>query len=285
MVILLAVITAIAWGAADFFGGALRRGTPVFVVLAVSQLIGLGLLAPVLIARGVPPPGDPRLLFACVAGLGVTLELRLVYFAISQGDAFITAPVGALGATIAVVVGLIGGDPVDLTIAAGLVCAISGGLLCAGAARPRRRDGGSFLRDAAICAGAATGVAMALVSLHAAGRVDPYWAAALLDVSTALPASLAAVVARGRSLRRHLPAPRRLPGLTLIAVGGVGGDLAYAAASRQGALSVVSAISSLYPMSTIALVVAIQRQRASRRQTVGVTLALAGAAMLGAAAR
>ena len=85
--VLLALITALAWGASDFLGGAGRRDTPVFVVVAISQLISLVLLAPVLIAHWVAPPADPRLLFACLAGLGVTVELRLIYLAISRGDA------------------------------------------------------------------------------------------------------------------------------------------------------------------------------------------------------
>ena len=59
--------------------------------------------------------------------------------------------------------------------------------------------------------------------------------------------------------------------------------LAYARASQHGALSVVSAVSSLYPVTTIALGVAIQRQRPNRMQVAGIILALLGAAVLGAA--
>ena len=45
----------------------------------------------------------------------------------------------------------------------------------------------------------------------------------------------------------------QLRGLAFAAVAGVGGDLAYAAASKNGALSIVSAVSSLYPVTTVAL--------------------------------
>jgi drug/metabolite transporter (DMT)-like permease len=83
--------------------------------------------------------------------------------------------------------------------------------------------------------------------------------------------------------RRHLPDRRQLPGLGLIAVAGVAGDLAYAAASRHGALSIVSALSSLYPVTTVALGIAIQGHRAGRLQTAGITLALLGDVLLGAA--
>jgi drug/metabolite transporter (DMT)-like permease len=73
--------------------------------------------------------------------------------------------------------------------------------------------------------------------------------------------------------------------LALIAAVGVGGDLAYALASRHGALSIVSAISSLYPLSTIALGSQLQRQRPRRVQFIGIVLALLGAVLLGAGSR
>ena len=212
----------------------------------------------------------------------MTLELRLVYLALSRGEAFITAPVGALGATLAVLLGLLGGDRLSPVIGLGLLCAILGGGISAW--RPRSTPvRGSSLHAIGLCLGAALGLGVMLSSFHAAGRVDPYWATALVTATTALPASLAAVVGNGRSLRRRLPPASRLPGLTLIGLAGLLGDLAYATASRQGTLSIVSAISSLYPVSTIALGMGLQGQRTGRVQASGIVIALAGAALLGAA--
>jgi drug/metabolite transporter (DMT)-like permease len=285
MTILLAVSAATGWGAADFFGGFSRRETPVFVLLAVSQLIGLVVLIPVLVAHDVPLPSDPRLLLACLAGIGVTLELRFVYFAISRGDSFITSAVGALGATLAVLVGLIGGDHLDLLIVTGMLCALIGGGLSAWRSRNHRgdHDQTSVLRAATVCAGGATGVSIALVSLRAAGRVDPYWATALVDLSTLAAAAIAAAAGQRRAVLRRLPHRAQLPTLGLGAATGVAGDLAYAAASHHGALSIVSALSSLYPLTTIALGITIQHQRPTRPQTLGIVLALIGAALLGTA--
>ena len=70
--------------------------------------------------------------------------------------------------------------------------------------------------------------------------------------------------------------------IALAAVTGAGGDLAYAAGST-GALSTVSAIASLYPIPTIALAFAIQHRHTQRAQAIGITLALVGATVLGAA--
>jgi drug/metabolite transporter (DMT)-like permease len=278
----LAAIAAVTWGAADYFGGASRGRTPVFMVVAVSELFGLCLLIPVLVARGVPPPASPRLLLAAVAGTGVTVELGLIYLALSRGEGFITAPVGALGAAIAATVGLIAGDPLDMLVAVGLAGAVVGGGVSAWTSDSGNR-GGPPLRSTALCLGAAAGLAVAFITLHAASQVDPYWAIAVEHASTALSAVLVQLVVGRRPCRQWLPRATQFPGLALVALAGVAGDLAYAIGSQHGALSVLSAVSSLYPVATIALGIAIQHQRPNRVQVAGITLALIGAIVLGSA--
>jgi drug/metabolite transporter (DMT)-like permease len=278
----LGALAAAAWGAADYFGGAAGGRTPVFVVVAVSELLGLGVLVPVLVTRGVPPPSVAPLLLAAVAGAAVTLELGLIYLALSRGQGFITAPVSALGAAAAAATGLIAGDPLDALVAAGLVCALLGGGVSAWAAdHGTRRDGP--LRGTALCAGAAAGVAVMFISLHAASRADPYWATAVEHASTGLCAVLVELAVARRPRRDRMPRLTQLPVLALIALAGTGGDLAYATASRHGALTVLAAVSSLYPAATIALGIVIQRLRPNRIQVAGIALALIGAAVLGAA--
>jgi drug/metabolite transporter (DMT)-like permease len=284
MAILLAVVAAAGWGASDFFGGdASRHRTPVLVVVAVSELVGLAFLGPLLVARGVPPPADPRLLLAVVAGIAVTIELSLIYLALGRGDAFITAPVGALGAAVAVAIGLVGGDPLDLTIAAGLLLALLGGAVSAWTSGTASNHA-TVLQTAWVCLGAAAAVGTMLSCFHAAGQLDAGWVTAIEHASTAVSAGLAALVVSRGSLRRILPPSSQLPALARIAAVGVSGDLAYAAASHGGALSIVSAISSLYPVTTVLLGRVLQQRHATRVQLFGITLALSGAALLGAAA-
>jgi drug/metabolite transporter (DMT)-like permease len=284
--ILLAVVAAIGWGASDFFGGdASRRATPVFVVVAVAELLGVVVVVPVLVARGAPFPDNPRMLFAALAGLAVTGELSLIYRAISRGDAFITAPTGALGAAAAVGVGLIGGNSLNVSVAVGLLFALLGGGVSAWTSPTRRRSGGSPWATAATCVAAAAAVATMLTSLNAASQLDPYWATGVEHASTAVSAGIVALAVYGRSLRHRLPVRREMPKLALVAFVGATGDLGYATASHGGTLSVVSAISSLYPVTTIGLGRILQGQRPTRVQLAGIVLALSGAALLGATSR
>lgn len=287
--VLLAVAAAAGWGASDYFGGdASAQGTPALVVVTLSEGLGLVLLLPALIASG-PPPADPRLLLAALAGVAVTVELGLIYHALGRGDAFITSAVGALGAAVAVSIGVASGDALSSAITVGLLAALVGGAVSCwqpSAGQPT----GSVLQATGITVGAAAAVGVMLTCFHAAGRVDPTWAAAIERAGTATSAGIAVLVGgRGRTCsgsRRSCSAmtsPSQLIVLLRLSAVGVAGDLAYAVASRHGALSTVSAISSLYPIGTIALSRLLQTRRPSRVQAGGIVIALAGAVLLGAA--
>lgn len=286
LVIFLAVVAAIGWGASDYLGGdSSRHDVPVFTIVAVAELIGAGMMLPVLAAHGTWPPVEPGLLLAAGAGVAVTIELSLIYRALGNGHAYITAPVGALGAAIAAGAGILGGDPLSLAIVAGLALALVGSGISSWTS-PAGAGKASSLRTVATCVTAAASVAAMLTCLHAASRLDPYWATFTEHVSTALSAGLIAVTreraSRGREPRRSPLGRRRLARLAIIAATGLGGDLAYANASGQGTLSIVAAISSLYPITTIALALLLTGTRPTRLQLTGVTLALLGATLLSA---
>ena len=278
--VLLAVVTAVGWGSSDYFGGdSSRHQTPVFVVLAIVEAVGLAILVPVLALHGIAPPVNGRLLLAAVAGAAVTAELGVVYAALSRGDTFIGAPTGALGAAIAVLAGLIGGDPIGPTLALGLICAVLGGGISAWATPAGNTQPG--WRAAASVLVASIAVGTMLVTLNDAGRLDPYWAIAVERLSTLLSAaSVAWFTQRGR-LRVSLSDRARWPMLTFVGTVSLAGDLAYATAARHGALSIISAISSLYPIPTIALGRLLRGKHATVLQLTGAALALAGAALLG----
>jgi drug/metabolite transporter (DMT)-like permease len=281
--VLLAAVAAIGWGASDYLGGDASRGdVPVFMVVGIAELLGVVLVAPVLIARGTLPPLGSQLLLAVVAGLAVAVELGLIYRALGSGQAFMTAPVGALGTVLAVGVGLVGGDRFGIEVAIGLACAIAGGGVSAWSSPPEGTAGASR-RAIATCVAAAAAVALMFSCLHAAARLDPFWATAIVHASTGLSALAAARIMRRRTLRSMLPPRRQLPPLALIAFAGAGGDIAYVVASHHGALSIVAAIASLYPLSTIALGMLLQRRRATPVQLIGIAIGLCGAAVLGVA--
>jgi drug/metabolite transporter (DMT)-like permease len=163
----------------------------------------------------------------------------------------------------------------------GLVCALVGGGISAWTGDVR---GGPGVRsNAAVCLGAAAAIGTMLASLHAAGGLDPYWATATEHVSTCASAGLGAWIGSRHTSSDSLPRRAQLPTLVLVGIVGAGGDLAYVGASHHGALSIVAAIASLYPVTTIALGRLLRGHQATGIQLFGIILALTGAAVIGAA--
>jgi drug/metabolite transporter (DMT)-like permease len=71
-----------------------------------------------------------------------------------------------------------------------------------------------------------------------------------------------------------------LPALATIGIFGVAGDTAFATASREGDLAVVSVLSSLYPVVTVLLAFTLLRERLRRVQFAGVAFAFVGIGLL-----
>jgi drug/metabolite transporter (DMT)-like permease len=71
--------------------------------------------------------------------------------------------------------------------------------------------------------------------------------------------------------------------LVLIGVLDSGANGLYALATTHGLLSLVSVLSSLYPLTTVLLAQALLREHVSRHQRVGIVFALAGVALISAA--
>ena len=72
--------------------------------------------------------------------------------------------------------------------------------------------------------------------------------------------------------------------IAAVGISDAGADAAFANATRHGALSIVAVLSSLYPVTTIALGAVVLRQRPRRVQLAGAALACLGVAMLARAA-
>jgi drug/metabolite transporter (DMT)-like permease len=311
--VLLALTASVAWGTSDFLGGVAARYAQLPLVLAGSQLVGLFAFVPVLLLQGTPMPHDGRLLLGLAAGVIAVGELGLIYFALRRGPAIVMAPIAALSAILPVLVGIAGGDHVDVLIVVGLVCALGGAVAASwtsGEDRPPRQQA---LSGAAVAGGAALGAGTVLALIGVASKADPWWAIAAVragGVVTAVGVLATVVIVRRAGVPRR---PSRLASadddvrvrpsggelrpwtaaglsvsrgiaLTIAAIGlsDIAADTAYANATHGGALSVVSVLASLYPVTTIALGAIALRQRPAHIQLGGAALACLGAAVLAA---
>lgn len=297
--LVLALTAGMSWGVSDFLGGVGARRVTLPAVLAGSQVVAAAVVLPVLVLLGPPMPDVRVLVPALAGGVVAIVELGLLYLALRPGPTVVAAQVAALGAILPVVVGIAGGDPFGWVIAAGIVCALAGAAGASWPPRQGRPTRGAALISGGVALGAAAGTGVVLTLVAHVSRTNPWWAVGAVHAggtATALAVWAACALARrARSPRggrpavlarrtRHL-AGRRGGAVTVASIGlaDLAADLAYAGAAHAGPLDVVAVLASLYPVATIALGVAVLRERPSRTQIAGLALACAAVAALATA--
>jgi uncharacterized membrane protein len=265
--IVLAATSALVWGTADFSGGkASRRANPLAVTV-VSQVVGLPMLAICLMVV----PGTPRavdLFWGAVAGLAGLAGIVLLYRALASGAMAVVAPVTAVtAALIPMAAGLLSDrTPGALALSgAGLaVVAIALVSLGPGGARgavtPR-------LVGQALVAGALFGIFFAVLgqTSESAGM----WP--LIGVrGSSILVGVAIMLRTATSFRLG---PQVFPWVVAAGLLDIAANALYLAAAARGHLSVVAAIASLYPASTVLLALAVDRERLRPLQIAGLGLA------------
>lgn len=280
---LLALLSSALWGTADFVGGTLARRLNPVVVVAVSQALALPFVVVAIWLLGAPsdPPG--YLPWAVAAGVVGPLALMAFYAALAAGTMGVVAPVAATGVVVPVLIGLVDGErPAPLQLA-GIVAAITGVVLASGpevrGVETHEARGGA--RALALAGLAAVGFGLTLWLI--AGAAQSSVGMTLLTqrgTSVALFAVLSlAVVVRGA--RIEVGRRDALP-LLAVGLGDVGANGLYALATRNGLLSVVAVLGSLYPVATALLARFVHHERLRPVQLVGVAVALLGIALIAA---
>jgi drug/metabolite transporter (DMT)-like permease len=133
-------------------------------------------------------------------------------------------------------------------------------------------------RSVVLAALAALGFGTFFVGISAAASHDPLWAAVAGRSGGSAVVVLAAVALSAPLVLTRVV----LPALLAIALFDTLANVLFAAASREGLLSLVSVAGSLYPVVTVLLARFILGERLARAQQVGVGLVLGGVAMIAA---
>ena len=283
--VLLAVAASLCWGTADFTAGLKARRVPLTGVLALAQGVGLVLAVPVVVASGRPFPGAGEALASLGAGAAVIIGLACFYRALATGTMSVVAPVAATGVAIPVLAGFAGGNHLAAIQVIGMLAAVVGVVLSSrhpddggGADGPGRAAGRRVHRDAialALVAAVAFGLYFLLAHIGTRGGVG--WLLMLANVTGVL-----GVLAIG-ALTHSPPRPPPRGDLVVLLLAGVLEFAAtglYGLANRHGQLSVVAVAGSLYPVATVLLARIVLRERLLATQALGVSLALAGVALI-----
>ena len=282
MVYLLALGSALLYGAADFSGGLATRRAGTIPVVLISQASGLILLVLMLPFLPHASPARLDLLWGAVAGLTGGVGVALLYRALSIGVMAVVAPTTAVCAVaIPVVVSVLLGERPARLAMAGIALGIVSIVLVSqqtGAPSERRNPGSPRRFPPGVGTALASGVAIGFffLALAQTGSDAGMWPlVAARGISVVLFGAI--VIAARRSIR--MPAP--VAGLAIVC--GFIDMLAnalYLLAARQGPLSIVVTLSSLYPASTVLLARVVLGERLNRWQISGVGCALAAVVLI-----
>ena len=244
-------------------------------MLFVSQPPTLVLIAAVAIVRGVPLRPGPWIVAGVLAGLIGLIGLAAVYRGMAIGVVSVVSTIAATGPVVPVLVGLaLGERPGGLQLA-GMALALGGVALLAFDRRPAQ-PGRRLVPGAGLALLAALAFGIFLVAIRFASRPDAVW-----GVLATRAGSVSALLLLGLWFRSRVKLRRPdLPALFAVGVLDVGADVFFAFATTIGLLSVVSILSSLYPVATVVLARIVLDERMARLQQLGIGLAFAGVVLI-----
>lgn len=242
--------------------------------MAVVQIVGLIVLAIATPLFSTQPPSADDLLWGSAGGAAGGLGLALLYRALALGRMSVVAPVTAVCAImVPVVVGLLLGERPAITVLAGVALAMGAIVLISQEAEhgsPSERRERRVDISLAYALGSGVAIGAFYVCLERTDTEAGLWPL-LAARSTSLAGVVAVALATGRTLR--------LPRESWRIVGGAGvldvtANALYLLAVRQGMLSVVATLSSLYPASTVLLAYLVLGERLRRVQVAGLAVAV-----------
>lgn len=280
MTALLALLSSIFIGGADFVGGLASRTANGVRVATFVALMGLPLSFVVSLAYGAEYLGRDDVIWSVTAGVVVAAGIGCFYVGMGRGLISVVAPVAAVtGAVIPVVYGLVRGERPGVPALVGLVIAfvaVAVVSIAQSEQHPETLVGvDRNVIGLALAAGGFFGIFYIALS-----RVSDE--AGLWPVTITRAAAAIVLVILSLVLTRGL-----LGGVTrlwrtvlLIAVLEVAAMVPLLLALQRGPVAIASVLASLYPVTTVLLAAFVLRERLSRLQYVGVACALVSVALV-----
>lgn len=266
-------MAALIFGAGDFLGGLASRRTALLAVLLVSQGVGLAGIALVAALVGGPASGAD-LGFGAAAGLAGLAGVAMLYRGLASGSMSLVAPItGVVAVLIPVAYGVARGErPAAVQLLGIGLAVVAVSLLSIGGSRGARIGRRALLL--AVGSGVAFGAFyIAIAQTSAAANLWPLLSARSTSVVVLLAASLL--------LRR---APRLAPTRAAVVIGAgvfdVTANALYLVAVHGGSISIIAAVVSLYPASTVLCSLVFLGERLRIGQIAGVGAAIAAVVLI-----
>lgn len=277
MAVLLALVSAVAYGCSDFVGGLVSRRASAWSVAVVGQSSSAVCTALVaFFVVGDPTGGD--FAWSVLAGVGTGVGTAFLYRGLAGGRMGVVAPVSAVGsALVPIVAGALGGERPGPLAWLGIAIAVPAIWLVstvpAHVEGEHRESFAAGLTDG-VLAGLGFGVLFA-----ALGQVPD--SAGLWPLTVAQASSVPTVIVLATLLgAAWVPRERTAAWAVLTGPLGATATLAFLLASQQGFLAIAGVLASFYPAMTVLLAVVFLREHIHRAQGIGLGLCAATVALV-----
>ena len=278
MAALLALLSSVLWGAADFFGGKLSKRYQAIAVTAVSQAFGLltGITIVLVSSSWLAPSlsWDNYFLSGVLAGLFGFVGLIAFYTGLATGRMGVVSPIAALSVLIPLTIAFINGEKPNSTQLIGMSIALIGAVCASG---PEVR-GGVALKPVLLAVVAAIGFGFAVNFIAKGSSSSAIMTMTTMRFTTFIIAIF--LFAKYRTFGGFTK--KDLPVLILLGAADFIANLLLGVATTKGLVSLAVVLGSLFPIVTALLAFKLLHERLHKVQYIGIALAIMGVAVISA---
>ena len=279
MASLLALLSSLLWGSADYRAGNLSKNHPAIAVLGTSQVIGLLTGIFLMTVNGewsVNAFGTGGYFLPGVAaGLCGYVGLICLYAGLSTGRMGVVSPVSSLSALIPFIYAIVFKDNrLSTVLLIGALLAVAGAFFASG---PELSQG-LPVKPLLLALSAAAGFGSALIAMAIGSEGSALATMTMMRATTF-------VVSLGIFLRfRHVGGlgKKQLPILIFIGVSDFLANLLLGVATTKGILALAMVLGALYPIATVVLAFRFLHERLHKVQYLGIIFAVSGVAIISA---
>ncbi|MCF8070442.1 MAG: DMT family transporter [Desulfobacterales bacterium] len=273
--ILLSLYACLAWGGSEFLGGMKSKNVPPLMILFVVNISGFLIMGLALLLFGEEMLDAEHFRYAAVAGVVGIIGWWCVFRAMSVGSIGVISLICSTSALVPIIFDIMAGHRLSVLQYAGMMLAFAGVIFLSvenlSSDKKKRLTAGAWFAFLGTFL-----IGLYYIFIDLAGNQDPYWGIFIAKcVSTIMV--LSCFIYRRAKYKFNFS-----DFSVLFLVGAMDGTgcIAFGVATTMALVSVVTVVSSLYPIVVMMLAWIFLRERMGTFQKVGAVIAVGGVILI-----